>query len=65
MKKYLTTGEAAEYIGCSKATLVNYETTHGLRPAMVLPSGARRYTKEGLDEFFDRYTAMYFKGKEG
>jgi len=50
---YFKVSAAAEYIGLSKNTLRKY-TDLGLIDAKRLPSGARLYCKEWLDEFYEK-----------
>lgn len=49
MRKYLTSSEAAEYIGVSVNTLHRYD--HLLNPARLPLSGHRRYSIPQLDGF--------------
>ena len=49
--KIFTIGEFAERIGVSKSTLRRWERQSILKPAMVLPSGQRRYIEEQAKEY--------------
>ena len=52
-KKYLKTGEAADYIGIHPQTLRNYHAEGLLIPEIILDSGHRLYTREQLDKFVE------------
>lgn len=49
--KIFTIGEFADRIGVSKSTLRRWERLSILKPAMVLPSGQRRYTEEQAQDY--------------
>jgi excisionase family DNA binding protein len=51
MGEYLTTGEAAAFLGVSKPTVVRAIERGMLRPALVTPGRHRRFRREDVVAF--------------
>lgn len=52
-KKWFTISEAANYLGVSPDTLRRWEKTNKIRAPKRTAGGARRYSKELLDEILE------------
>lgn len=50
MKNHLTAGQAAEVLGVSAPTLINWDKKGRYRPSITLESGHRRYDADEVRE---------------
>ena len=48
--KFFTTGKAAEYLGVTRQTIINWSKTGKFKETYRTPGNQRLYTKEQLDE---------------
>lgn len=47
--EYLTTGQVADLFGVDPSTVTRWDTSGKLLPALVLPSGHRRYRRSDIE----------------
>ena len=48
--KFYTTGKAAEYLGVTRQTVINWSKTAKFKETYRTPGGHRLYTQEQLDQ---------------
>ena len=53
ISEYLTRDEAAEFIGISKSTLINWEKAGKLKPRINPMNNFRMYKREDLEKFLN------------